>query len=190
VGRDTRPTKARSTSDVFAGGAPGARTLNPRNKSGPLGHTGRSSCADATRGRTESTHCTGIRPTLVPRVVPRHPRPGSAGSVTVSDGACPGEHAPSPYGYFTSLVGAYADGADHDVLRAIREPDYTSPPVRSCSGWPLADLGTEARCPCRASASSSWSRLTGSPHRPRNRPPQSAVVLRIPRLRLGSARWP
>ncbi len=57
----------------FAGGAPGARTLNPRIKSGPLGRAGHSTCTDATRGRTESTHRTGIRPALVPRVVPRQP---------------------------------------------------------------------------------------------------------------------
>jgi hypothetical protein len=60
----------------FTGGAPGARTLNPRIKSGLLGRAGRSTCADATRGRTESTHRTGIRSALVPRVVPRHPPMG------------------------------------------------------------------------------------------------------------------
>jgi len=43
----------------FTGGAPGARTLNPRIKSGLADRTRRSTCADATRGRTESTHCTG-----------------------------------------------------------------------------------------------------------------------------------
>ena len=54
----------------------GLDPLNPRIKSELLGRAGRSTCADATRGRTESTHCTAIRPTLVPRVVPRHPRLG------------------------------------------------------------------------------------------------------------------
>src|SRR6266487_914488 len=54
----------RSTSHVFAGGAPGARTLNPRMKSGPLGRAVRSTCTEATRGRTESTHRTVIRPAL------------------------------------------------------------------------------------------------------------------------------
>jgi hypothetical protein len=42
------------------------------------------------------------------------------------------------------------------------QPDCASPPVRSCSGCPLADLRTEARCSCRASGSGRWSRLTGS----------------------------
>src|SRR5690242_2525534 len=60
----------------FTVGAAGARTLNPRIKSGLAGRTRCSTCADATRGRTESTHCTGMRPVLVPRVVGRHPGPG------------------------------------------------------------------------------------------------------------------
>jgi hypothetical protein len=69
--------ETRSTSDVFAGGAPGARTLNPRIKRGLPGRAERSTCADATRECTESTHRAGIRPALVPRVVPRPPRRGS-----------------------------------------------------------------------------------------------------------------
>jgi len=60
----------------LVGAAPGARTQNPRIKRGPLGRQDRSTCADATRGRTESTHCTGIRSVLVSRVVPRYPKTG------------------------------------------------------------------------------------------------------------------
>jgi hypothetical protein len=80
----------RSTSHVFAGGAPGARTLNPRIKRGLPGRAGRSTCADATRQCPESTHRAGIRSALVPRVVPRYPGRVPGGSVTVSDGYCPG----------------------------------------------------------------------------------------------------
>ena len=93
---------------------------NLRTRSGLPGRAGRSTCADATRGCTESTHCTGIRPVLVPQVVSRHPgcqrqlksdqlaasravvsiqlpttQAAPAGSITVSDGDCQGERTPS-----------------------------------------------------------------------------------------------
>jgi hypothetical protein len=41
--------------------------------------------------------------------------------------------------YFTDLVGGYVDGADHDVLRGIRDLAARRWPVRLCSGYPLAD---------------------------------------------------
>src|SRR6266516_5435283 len=65
------PCHGRGSSSVprFAGWL----SIDPRIKSGPPGRAGRSTCADATRGCIESTNCAGIRPTLVPRVVPRHP---------------------------------------------------------------------------------------------------------------------
>lgn len=56
-----------------AGGAPGARTQNPRIKSGLVGRTGRATCADARCECPEGTHCTGMRLVAVPRVVPRPP---------------------------------------------------------------------------------------------------------------------
>src|SRR6266496_5564443 len=57
----------------FAGGAPGARTLNPRIKRGPLGRSERPACTNVPGICPESTQCTGMRLELVPRAVPRHP---------------------------------------------------------------------------------------------------------------------
>jgi hypothetical protein len=64
----------RSTSHVFAGGAPGARTLNPRIKRGLLRRSERPACTNVPGICPESTRCTGMRLELVPRAVPRHPR--------------------------------------------------------------------------------------------------------------------
>ncbi len=58
---------------VFAGGAPGARTLNPRIKRGPLRRSERPACTNVPGICPESTQCTGMRLGLVPRAVPRHP---------------------------------------------------------------------------------------------------------------------
>src|SRR4029077_3722025 len=101
------------TSDVFAGGAPGTRTLHPRIKSRPLGRAARSTCTDATRGRTESTHRTGIRSPVRPtsRPTAAQARPGK--SVTVSDGDAQGERAPS----------RLMDGGSGSVLDAIGRTD-------------------------------------------------------------------
>jgi len=63
--------ETRSTSDVLPGGAPGARTLNPRIKRGPLRRYERSACTDIPSACPESTQCTAMPPMLVPRAVPR-----------------------------------------------------------------------------------------------------------------------
>jgi hypothetical protein len=78
--------------------APLGLTLNPRIKSGLPGRSGRSTCADVTRGRTESTHCTGMRSALVPRVVPRHPRPSPQDASLYVMETVLGERAPSRSG--------------------------------------------------------------------------------------------
>ena len=59
---------------------PRAQLRHHFRTSGQVGRAGRSTCTDATCGRTESTQCTEMRPALVPRVAPRHPPvvPGDA----------------------------------------------------------------------------------------------------------------
>ena len=51
---------------------PGTRTPNPRIKSGLLGRIARSTCTNVSGICPECTQRTGVRPVLVPRVVPRH----------------------------------------------------------------------------------------------------------------------
>jgi hypothetical protein len=57
-----------------AGGAPGARTPNPRIKRGPLGRPERPACTNVPRIRPGCTDCTVAPPALVPRVIPRNTR--------------------------------------------------------------------------------------------------------------------
>jgi hypothetical protein len=57
-------------------------------RSGLFGRAGLSTCVDATRGRTESTHCTEMRSA----VVPRHPG-RTQQDPSVSDGDCFWENA-------------------------------------------------------------------------------------------------
>jgi hypothetical protein len=56
-----------------ASGAPGARTLNPRIKRGPLRRSEHPACTSVPGICPESTQCTAMRSVLVPRAVPRHP---------------------------------------------------------------------------------------------------------------------
>jgi hypothetical protein len=131
----------RSTSHVFAGGAPGARTLNPRIKRGLPGRAGRSTCADATRQCPESTHRAGIRSALVPRVVPRYPGRVPGGSVTVSDGDCPGRARAEPP--FFALLPAV-----RRPVRGMQNWTFGSPSWRrlALSGWrPVRGIGLMAR---------------------------------------------
>jgi hypothetical protein len=58
------------------GAPPGTRTPNPRIKSGLLGRAVRSACTNVSGICPECTQCTEVRPVVVPRAVPRHPKPG------------------------------------------------------------------------------------------------------------------
>jgi len=60
-----------SRHSVFAGGAPGGRTLNQWVKSSPAQYPCPASCIDAAHFRHDDAHCTHRYGCAVPRLVPQ-----------------------------------------------------------------------------------------------------------------------